>query len=72
MNDINGESLGLLDILTIVGFVINLQNYGKNVDQTKLQETMNAAVSDIHEHLKEQDRNIEHILEMLKGEKTNG
>lgn len=68
MRDTNGEPLGLLDIITIVGFMINIQNYGKNVDQSKLQEVMNQAVSDIHEHLQEQDEKIESILKMLKGE----
>lgn len=68
MKDFNNEPLGLLDILTIVGFMINIQNYGHNVDQSKLQEVMNRAMGDIHQHLKEQDSKIESILEMLKGE----
>lgn len=71
MTDINGESLGLLDIITIVGFMINIQNYGKNVDQNRLQEVMNAAVNDIHQHLETQDAKIEAILSTLKGE-NNG
>ena len=67
MND--NEQLGLLDIITIIGFMLNLQNYGKNVDQSKMQNAISLAVSDIHDHLQEQDRKIDSIYEMLKGEK---
>lgn len=67
MND--NEQLGLLDIITIIGFMLNLQNYGKNVDQSKMKNAISQAVSDIHDHLQEQDRKIDSIYEMLKGEK---
>lgn len=64
----DGEQLGLLDIITIVGFMINIQNYGKNVDQSKMQNAISQAVTDIHNHLQDQDSKIDSILEMLKGE----
>lgn len=64
----DGEQLGLLDIITIVGFMINIQNYGKNVDQSKMQSAISQAVTDIHNHLQDQDLKIDSILEMLKGE----
>ncbi len=67
----DGEQLGLLDIITIVGFMINIQNYGKNVDQSKMQSAISQAVTDIHNHLQDQDLKIDSILEMLKGE-NNG
>jgi len=67
----DGEQLGLLDIITIVGFMINIQNYGKNVDQSKMQNAISQAVTDIHNHLQDQDSKIDSILEMLKGE-NNG
>lgn len=64
----DGEQLDLLDIITIIGFVINIQNYGKNVDQSKMQSAISQAVTDIHNHLQDQDLKIDSILEMLKGE----
>lgn len=64
----DGEQLGLLDIITIVGFMINIQNYDKNVDQSKMQSAISQAVTDIHNHLQDQDSKIDSILEMLKGE----
>ena len=63
----DGEQLGLLDIITIIGFMINIQNYGKNVDQNKMQKAIGQAVDDIHTHLQDQDEKIDYILKMLKG-----
>lgn len=64
----DGKGLELLDILTIVSFILNLESYGKNVDQTQLQETMNNALKDIHQHLSEQDKAIEELKRLMKGE----
>lgn len=64
----DGEQLGLLDIITIFGFMLNIQNYDKNVDQSKMQNAISQAVTDIHNHLQDQDSKIDSILEMLKGE----
>lgn len=65
MNENKGFEL--LDILTIINFAITMENYNKNVDQSKLQDVMNNAVEDIHQHLKQQDEKINSILELLKG-----
>ena len=42
MND--NEQLGLLDIITIIGFMLNLQNYDKNVDQRKMQNAISLSI----------------------------
>lgn len=66
--DGNSQQLDILDMITIVGFILNIQNYGKNVDQSKMQKAISQAVGDIHDHLQIQDEKIDSILEMLKGE----
>lgn len=66
--DGNNQQLDILDMITIVGFILNIQNYGKNVDQSKMQEAISQAVGDIHNHLQIQDKKIDNILEILKGE----
>lgn len=66
--DGNNQQLDILDMITIVGFILNIQNYGKNVDQSKMQKAISQAVGDIHDHLQIQDEKIDSILEMLKGE----
>lgn len=59
----------LLDAITMVSFIIGLLNYGENVDQTTINDTVQSAVQDIHDHLAEQDEKITKILQLLEGEK---
>ena len=64
-----------LDIITLISFVIALQNLEMNISQTDLQEgterldkTLRQNVNDIHKHLEEQDAKIQQILEVLNGD----
>lgn len=59
----------LLDAITMVSFIVGLLNYGENVDQTTINDTVQSAVQDIHDHLSEQDEKITKILQLLEGEK---
>ena len=59
----------LLDAITMVSFIIGLLNYGENVDQTTINDTVQSAVQDIHKHLAEQDEKITKILQLWEGEK---
>lgn len=63
----------LVDILSILSFVIGLENLELNITQNDLQEQtadidkkvnehINTALSDIHRHLEEQDRKLEILL----------
>lgn len=58
----------ILDAMAIVSFMISLANYDENIDQTFLQNVLNEAIADIHSHLKEQDKKIEYIIELLERE----
>ncbi len=59
----------LIDALEIVAFIVSVRNYEETIDQTTLQNTVQDAVSSIQEHLIEQDKQINKILEIL-GEKN--
>ena len=65
----NGKQYDLLDAITMVSFIIGLLNYGENVDQTTINDTVQSAVQDIHDHLSEQDEKITKILQLLEDEK---
>lgn len=63
----------LIDILSILSFIIGLENLELNITQNDLQEQtqeidkkvnehINTALSEIHKHLEEQDGKIEILL----------
>ncbi len=60
-----------LDAVSIISFIIGVLNYGENVDQSTMNEAVQKAVQDIHNHLTEQDEKINAIMGKLgikKGE----
>lgn len=59
------NSLSLLDLITIISFVIGVANYEENVDQSTVQNVVKQAVTEIHNHLEMQDIKIDKILEVL-------
>lgn len=63
----NGENskLELLDILTIVSFVMQLQNQSKSFDLHDIQNDNERVAEEIHQHLKTQDEKIDKILNRL-------
>lgn len=67
----NGKQYDLLDAITMVSFIVGLLNYGENVDQTTINDTVQSAVQDIHGHLSEQDEKITKILQLLE-DKNDG
>ena len=56
----NGEWT-LLDLLSLINFVIGLQNLDMNIDQSDLE----GVVRDIHKHLEMQDAKIDQILKIV-------
>ncbi len=61
----NNNQLGMLDIITLISFVIGVANYDETIDQTQLQNILNSVVSDIHNHLQEQDKKLDEIIKTL-------
>lgn len=67
-NSSNNNRLEIIDIISLVGFIISWLNYIENVDQSTMQDAIQSAVKDIHEHLESQDEKIDKIIGMLGGE----
>lgn len=61
------EQMSFMDALAIVSFMIGVANYGENISQSTMQNTVSSAVEDIHSHLKAQDEKMNYILSLLKG-----
>lgn len=68
--------LTFLDLITIISFIIGVQNLDINITQTDLQEETNRldakvdskvqyALNEIHKHLEVQDGKIEEIIRRL-------
>lgn len=73
--DMDRDNVSFLDILSIMSFVIALQNLDMNITQEDMQEsenkinqTLQESVDDIHKHLAIQDEKLSIILKMI-GEK---
>lgn len=64
------KDLELLDILNILSFYISCKSYDENLSQTNASELLNKAVEDIHNHLVEQDKKLDRILEVLENDKN--
>lgn len=71
MNDNN--QLTFIDLISLISFVIALQNLELNISQddlqketSKLDEALRSQVEEIHRHLETQDRKIDEILKELK------
>lgn len=69
----NGEWT-FLDLITLISFVIGLENLELNVSQDDLQKeserldkSMRENVEEIHRHLEVQDRKLNQIMELLDG-----
>lgn len=58
-----------MDILNIVSFAIGVENLNSNLDQNTMQQLLEGAVEDIHNHLEEQDKKLDRILEVINNEK---
>lgn len=68
----NGEYT-FLDILSIINFMIGLQNLDMNIDQNDMQDLqrqfnqkLEDTVTEVHEHLEIQDRKLDEILKRLE------
>lgn len=59
-----------LDIITIISFIMQLQNQSKLFSLRDIQNDNNRISAEIHKHLQEQDGKINKILEVLNNGKT--
>ena len=56
------NNLEFLDILTLISFVLQVQNQQNIIGISDVQREVNRAVEDIHQHLQAQDEKLERIL----------
>ena len=63
----NGE-LTFLDAISIVSFLVGMQNLDINLTQDDLSKEADRLLNEVHKHLEDQDRKIDLILEKLGGE----
>lgn len=61
------EQLGILDILAIISFCIQMDNQKNIIRMNDVQDEVNRAVEDIHKHLMKQDA----ILKRLESRYDN-
>ena len=59
----------LLDLLTVLSFVMQVQNQSKLFSISDIQEDNNRIAEEIHQHLRQQDKKIKEILELIGNEK---
>lgn len=63
MNEQN--NLEILDILTIVSFILQIQNQSKIFGISDVQDELHKAVNEIHAHLENQDEKLNKIMGVL-------
>ena len=62
------QGLEFLDVLTVLSFVLQLQNQSKIFGLQEVQNDNNRVAQGIHKHLESQDEKIDRILEVLTHE----
>lgn len=72
MNFSSGDNITFLDLITLISFVIGLENLQENLGQSDKQEIQNnlsekadVILKEIHKHLQEQDDKLEEIRRLL-------
>lgn len=63
------EEFELLDLLTVLSFIMQVQNQSKLLGISDIQEDNNRVAEEIHQHLRQQDEKINKILELIANEK---
>lgn len=64
------EEFELLDLLTVLSFIMQVQNQSKLFGISDIQEDNNRVAEEIHQHLQQQDEKINKILELIGNEKV--
>ena len=59
------ERLDFIDILSILSFVVGLENLEENISQSDVQDIAQEILQEIHTHLKEQDEKLDIIMRYI-------
>ena len=63
------EEFELLDLLTVLSFIMQVKNQSKLFGISDIQKDNNRVAEEIHQHLRQQDEKINKILELIGNEK---
>ena len=76
MNLKDDANIDFLDIITLLGFMVSVENLNANLTQNDKQdlqqdlaEKSDRILTEIHTHLEEQDKQIKWIIERLNNDK---
>lgn len=65
------NNFDFLDLLNIISIVIQIQNQKDIAKASDIQSEIDKAVDLINEHLQTQDKKIDEILRILKGDEND-
>jgi hypothetical protein len=72
------EQFTKMDLLNILSFIIGVLNYGENLTQGDKQDLMSKfdkqtkqILTELHEHLENQDKQLKEVLERLEVTKND-
>lgn len=65
------NNFNFLDLLNIISIVIQIQNQKDIAKASDIQSEIDKAVDLINEHLQTQDKKIDEILRILKGDEND-
>ena len=60
------SNLDALDLLTLLSFILQVENQGRIIDIKDVQNEVNRAITEIHEHLEQQDIKLDILLKEVK------
>lgn len=64
----SNEQLNLIDLLSILSFLIALENLGMNISQSDLDDKTKLLLDEIHGHLEKQDEMLQRIERKLNND----
>ena len=59
------EEWSFMDLVSMASFLLSIANLEQNLDQNQLQDSLNRVMTDVHNHLQEQDEKLDQILSLL-------
>lgn len=62
----DNKQLNMLDVMSMISFFLGIANYSENIGQSDMQEVITKFIQDMHNHLQEQDKKLDHIIELLE------
>lgn len=65
------DNLDFLDVLTLLSFVLQVQNQSNIIGIRDVQKEVDRAIGEIHAHLEAQDAKIDQIIEGVKNREAN-